>query len=74
MAEAPESTRPDVGEQTRCDRCHGRLTPGAAYCDRCGARTRRAVRNVRLAIRIELLFILLIFLVIAGFAAAYYQR
>jgi len=42
--------------QVACDTCGAELVPNAAYCERCGARTRRARRLVRLAIRVELLF------------------
>jgi uncharacterized OB-fold protein len=41
-----------------CDSCGAELVPNAAYCERCGARTRRARRLVRLAIRVEILFFL----------------
>ncbi len=58
--------------QTNCDRCQAPLVEDAAYCDRCGERTRRARRMVRLAIRVELLFIALIILLVAGFSAIYY--
>ena len=52
--------------QLSCDNCGAQLAGGAAYCERCGARTRRARRLVRLAIRVELLFfVLVVFLVIA---------
>lgn len=34
------------------------MVPNAAYCERCGARTHRARRLVRLAIRVEILFFL----------------
>ncbi len=44
--------------QVACDACGAKLVPNAAYCERCGARTRRARRLVRLAIRVELLFFL----------------
>jgi predicted amidophosphoribosyltransferase len=44
--------------QVACDSCGAELVSGAAYCERCGARTRRARRLVRLAIRVELLFFL----------------
>jgi len=46
--------------QAACDSCGAQLVPNAAYCERCGARTRRARRLVRLAIRVELLFFLLV--------------
>ncbi len=45
--------------QAACDTCGAQLIPNAAYCERCGARTRRARGMVRLAIRVELLFFLL---------------
>jgi uncharacterized OB-fold protein len=44
--------------QVACDACGAQLVPNAAYCERCGARTRRARRLVRLAIRVEVLFFL----------------
>ena len=55
-------------EQTNCDRCQAELQPGAAYCDRCGTRTRRAQGNVRLAIRVELLLLALMVVLIFAFA------
>jgi uncharacterized paraquat-inducible protein A len=61
-------------EQTNCDRCQAELQPGAAYCDRCGSRTRRAQRNVRLAIRIEFLLLGLMILLIFGFAFIFYKQ
>jgi uncharacterized OB-fold protein len=44
--------------QPACDACGAELVPNAAYCERCGTRTRRARRLVRLAIRVEILFFL----------------
>ena len=44
--------------QVACDACGAELVPNAAYCERCGTRTRRARRLVRLAIRVEILFFL----------------
>ncbi|HEV2140412.1 MAG TPA: zinc-ribbon domain-containing protein [Candidatus Dormibacteraeota bacterium] len=44
--------------QVTCDACGAELVPNAAYCEHCGARTRRARRLVRLAIRVEVLFFL----------------
>jgi hypothetical protein len=41
--------------------------PNAAYCERCGTRTRRARRLVRMAIRVELL----IFLMFVGLVVAF---
>lgn len=58
-------------EQTHCDRCRTPLIKGAAYCERCGERTRRAQRLVRLAIRLELVFVLLIIVLVAAFAWIY---
>ncbi len=53
--------------QVACDNCGKELVPGAAYCEKCGARTRRARRLVRLAIRVELVF----FLAVVGMVAAF---
>lgn len=61
-------------EQTNCDRCHAELQSGAAYCDRCGARTRRAQGNVRLAIRVELLLLALMVALIFAFAFIFYKQ
>jgi hypothetical protein len=44
---------------------------GAAYCERCGARTRKARRLVRLAIRVELLFFVLVVLLVIAFTWIY---
>jgi len=44
---------------------------GAAYCERCGARTRKARRLVRLAIRVELLFFLLVVILVIAFTWIY---
>jgi len=54
-----------------CDNCGAELVANAAYCERCGARTRRARRLVRLAIRVELVFFLGIVLMVAGFVWVY---
>jgi hypothetical protein len=43
----------------------------AAYCEKCGARTRRARRLVRLAIRVELLFFLLVVGIVVAFTWIY---
>lgn len=59
-------------DQTHCDTCHAPLQPAAAYCDVCGARTRRAKRLVRVALRFEVLFIALMFVMVFGFAGFYY--
>jgi hypothetical protein len=56
--------------QVNCDRCHAPLVKGAAYCDGCGQRTRVAVRRVRLAVRIELLFFGAIALMVLAFAVS----
>jgi uncharacterized OB-fold protein len=57
--------------QAACDTCGAELVPNAAYCERCGARTRRARRLVRLAIRVELLFFLMVVALVIGFAWIY---
>ncbi len=57
--------------QTACDACGAALVPEAAYCDRCGARTRRARRLVGLAIRVELVLFALIVVMVIGFAWIY---
>ena len=58
-------------QQVACDNCGSELIPNAAYCEKCGARTRRAKRLVRLAIRVELVFFLLVILMVAGFVWVY---
>jgi uncharacterized OB-fold protein len=57
--------------QVACDKCGGELVPNAAYCERCGERTRRARRMVRVALRFELLFFLLVVVVLVGFIWTY---
>jgi uncharacterized OB-fold protein len=57
--------------QAVCDKCGASLVPNAAYCERCGERTHRARRLVRLAIRVELLFFLLVVAVVVGFTWIY---
>ena len=57
--------------QAACDTCGAALVPEAAYCERCGARTRRARRLVRLAIRVELVLFALIVVMVIGFAWIY---
>jgi uncharacterized OB-fold protein len=57
--------------QVACDNCGTELVPGAAYCEKCGARTRRAKRLVRLSIRIELVFFLAVVVMVAGFVWVY---
>jgi uncharacterized OB-fold protein len=57
--------------QVACEVCGAALVPNAAYCEKCGARTRRAKRLVRLAIRVELVFFVLVVLMIIGFVWVY---
>ena len=57
--------------QGACDNCGAAIVANAAYCDKCGARTRRARRLVRLAIRVELLFFLLVVGIVVGFTWIY---
>jgi uncharacterized OB-fold protein len=57
--------------QVACDSCGAELVPLAAYCERCGTRTRRARRLVGVAIRVELLFFLLIVALLIGFIWTY---
>lgn len=57
--------------QVACDKCGGELVPNAAYCERCGERTRRARRLVRVAIRVEVLFFLLVVAIVIGFIWTY---
>ena len=57
--------------QVACDACGAELVPNAAYCERCGTRTRRARRLVRLAIRVELLFFLMVVALVIGFTWIY---
>jgi uncharacterized OB-fold protein len=57
--------------QAACDKCGATLVPSAAYCERCGARTRRARRLVRIAIRVELLFFAMVVAVVVGFTWIY---
>jgi uncharacterized OB-fold protein len=57
--------------QVACDNCGTQLIPNAAYCEKCGARTRRARRLVRLAIRVELVFFVLVVLLVIGFTWIY---
>lgn len=47
---------------------------GAAYCDNCGERTRKARRMVRLAIRVELLCLVLVAVLIIGFTWIFYVQ
>lgn len=57
--------------QAACDNCGAQLIAGAAYCERCGARTRKARRLVRLAIRVELLFFALVVILVIAFTWIY---
>jgi uncharacterized OB-fold protein len=57
--------------QVACDKCGAELAPNAAYCERCGERTRRARRLVRVALRFEILFFLLVVVVLVGFIWTY---
>ncbi|HKV87502.1 MAG TPA: DUF2116 family Zn-ribbon domain-containing protein [Candidatus Dormibacteraeota bacterium] len=57
--------------QVACDRCGAALVPDAAYCEKCGMRTRRARRMVGLAIRVELLFFALVVILVIGFTWIY---
>jgi predicted amidophosphoribosyltransferase len=57
--------------QAACDRCGASLVPNAAYCERCGARTRRARRLVGVAIRVEALFFALVIAMVVGFIWVY---
>jgi len=54
-------------QQVACDACGAQLVPNAAYCERCGTRTRRARRLVRVALRVEVL----IFLMFVGLVVAF---
>jgi uncharacterized OB-fold protein len=57
--------------QVACDTCGAELVPQAAYCERCGARTRRARRLVRVAIRVEALFFLMVVALVIAFTWIY---
>ena len=57
--------------QVSCDKCGAELVPNAAYCERCGERTRRARRLVRVALRVEVLFFLMVVAVLIGFIWTY---
>ena len=57
--------------QVACDKCGAELVPNAAYCERCGERTRRARRLVRVALRFEVLFFLMVVAVLVGFIWTY---
>jgi uncharacterized OB-fold protein len=57
--------------QVACDKCGAELVPNAAYCEKCGARTRRAKRLVGLAIRVEMVFFVLVVVLVIGFIWVY---
>jgi uncharacterized OB-fold protein len=57
--------------QVACDKCGAELVPNAAYCERCGERTRHARRLVRVALRVEVLFFLMVVGVLIGFIWTY---
>ena len=57
--------------QAACDMCGAKLVPDAAYCERCGARTRKARRLVGVAIRVELLVFLMFVGLVVAFIWAY---
>jgi uncharacterized OB-fold protein len=57
--------------QTACEQCGAELVPDAAYCEKCGARTRKARRMVRLAIRVEAVFFVAVVLMVGGFIWVY---
>ncbi len=57
--------------QVACDSCGAELVLRAAYCERCGTRTRRARRLVGIAIRVELIFFALVVAMVIGFTWIY---
>jgi uncharacterized OB-fold protein len=57
--------------QVACDKCGRELVPNAAYCESCGTRTRRAKRLVRVALRFEIVFFLMVVAVLVGFIWSY---
>ena len=69
--------RSSIGAETSqasCDRCNAPLQKDASYCDECGQRTRAAIRRVRLAVRIEILFFGAIALMVLAFAVSQIPR
>ena len=60
--------------QVACDTCGAELVLNAAYCERCGARTRRARRLVGVAIRVELLFFVMVVGLVIAFVWIYSQQ
>ena len=71
MAVRLAHTEKTMQVQVACDSCGAELVPNAAYCERCGTRTRRAKRLVRVAIRVELLFFFMVVAVVIGFTWIY---
>lgn len=61
----------EMAVQVACDKCGKELVPNAAYCENCGERTRRARRLVRVALRVEVLFFLVVVGVLLGFIWTY---
>ena len=61
-------------EQLSCRRCGAELHPEAAYCERCGTRTERARRNVRLAIRLEVLVLIVMLAIVFGFTFIFVKQ
>ena len=57
--------------QPACDKCGAELVPNAAYCESCGERTPRARRLVRIALRVEVLFFLMVVAIVIGFIWTY---
>ena len=57
--------------QTACEKCGAKLVPDAAYCERCGTRTQRARRLVRVALRVEVVFFLLVVAMVVAFILVY---
>jgi ribosomal protein L40E len=57
--------------QAACDACGAALAANAAYCEKCGTRTHRAKRLVRLAIRVEALFFVLVVGLVVAFIWVY---
>lgn len=60
--------------QPACDHCQAPLQTDAAYCDSCGRRTRVALRRVRLAVRLELVFFGLVALMVLALAISQIRR
>lgn len=60
--------------QATCDSCRAPLQAGAAYCDECGRRTNVAVRRVRLAVRLEVVFVALVTAMVVVFTVVQYVQ